>query len=124
MEKLMQRKKSQTIKKSEQKSKTSIGTVGPARDEKALLFPVTVIRADSNIRERLENIEELAQSIKENGLLQPLVVAKVADGWTIVAGHRRFAALKLLGAKMIPVRLTNADPSRLGVLRLVENLIS
>lgn len=94
----------------------------PVRDEKALIFPISAIRLGKNVRDKLENIEELAASIKENGLLQPLVIAKVPGGFELVAGQRRLAAMKLLGEKSAPVRLSGADASQIGVLRLVENL--
>lgn len=50
----------------------------------------------NNPRERLTGIDELAVSIRENGLIQPLVVQKKNDGYEIVAGHRRYAAMKRL----------------------------
>lgn len=103
-------------------TKLPVAVIGPEKDEKALLFPLASIRLGPNIRAKLENIEELAASIRANGLLQPLVVAKTGNGWELVAGYRRMAALKLLGEELVPVRITGADPNRIGVLRLVENI--
>lgn len=59
----------------------------------------------SNPRERLTDIDELAVSIRENGLIQPLVVQRiegVADQYVIVAGHRRHAAVKRLSWTEVP----------------------
>lgn len=58
----------------------------------------------NNIRQTLTGIEELAQSIRETGLIQPLVVQQIPghDGFQIVAGHRRFAAVRLLDWKTCP----------------------
>jgi ParB family chromosome partitioning protein len=58
----------------------------------------------ANPRERLTDIDELAQSIREVGLIQPLVVQKVPgySGFQIVAGHRRHAAAKALGLASVP----------------------
>jgi len=54
--------------------------------------------------------------------LQPLVIAKAAGGFELVAGQRRLAALKLLGAKTASVRLAGVGEDRVGIIRLVENL--
>ena len=48
-----------------------------------------------------EKIQELAQSIKENGLIQPIIVRKNKDKYQIIAGERRFRAYTLLGYKEI-----------------------
>lgn len=58
-------------------------------------IPMSLIKpSPNNVREQLTDIAELAQSIAENGLIQPLVVQRVpgAEHFQIVAGHRRFAA--------------------------------
>lgn len=102
--------------------KTIAPANSPSRDDKALIFPISAIKLGKNVRDKLEHIEELAASIKENGLLQALVISKVPGGFELVAGQRRLAALKLLGEKTAPVRLTGADANQIGVLRLVENL--
>lgn len=52
----------------------------------------------NNPRERLAGIDELADSIKGVGLIQPLVVQPIEGGYQIIAGHRRYAAVRLLGA--------------------------
>lgn len=70
-----------------------------------------------------ENLEELAASIKENGLLQPVVVRTVADGaWEVVAGERRFRAVKDLGWTHVPVVIRDVDDRTMLVLALIENL--
>lgn len=52
----------------------------------------------NNPRQNLTDIDDLADSIKGVGLIQPLVVQPVDDGYRIIAGHRRYAALRQLGA--------------------------
>lgn len=69
-----------------------------------------------------EEIEELAASIKREGLLQPILVRKVGDKYQIVAGERRWRACKSLGMKAIPVRFWEADDSKALILALIENL--
>jgi len=56
----------------------------------------------ANIRADLGDLTELAASIREVGLLQPLVVTQHRDGWLILDGHRRYAAAKQAGAQALP----------------------
>jgi len=63
-------------------------------------IPVAEVHpSPNNPRERLNGITELAASIRETGLIQPLVVQRIPghDGYQVVAGHRRLAAVKALG---------------------------
>lgn len=72
-----------------------------------------------------DELEELAASIRENGLLQPLVVRPVADTedrFELVVGERRFRALNRLGWPDAPVIVRDATDETLLVLALVENL--
>lgn len=64
---------------------------------------------------------ELAASIERHGLLQPILVRRDADGqgWILVAGQRRLAALRSLGRTTVPAIVTSGDP---GEVALVENL--
>jgi ParB family chromosome partitioning protein len=68
------------------------------------------------------SVKELAESIRSEGLLQPIVVRKVKDGYELIAGERRFRAFKLLGQKTITARLLEASDASSAVLALVENL--
>jgi len=105
------------------KKKVMRPTQSAAADERALILPISAITVPRNPREKLENIEELAASIKASGgLLQPLVVTKAKEGWELIAGARRLAALHLLGAKDAPVRVLSVASEAADVLRLVENL--
>lgn len=67
-------------------------------------------------------VKELAESIRSEGLLQPVVVRKVKDGFELIAGERRFRAFKLLGQKTITARIVEASDASSAVLALVENL--
>jgi len=72
-----------------------------------------------------EELDELAASIRENGLLQPLVVRPVADAedrYELVVGERRFRAITKLGWPDVPVLVREATDETLLVLALVENL--
>ncbi|KPK66292.1 MAG: hypothetical protein AMS21_02805 [Gemmatimonas sp. SG8_38_2] len=70
-----------------------------------------------------ENLDELIASIRENGLLQPVVVRPVdGGGWEVVAGERRFRAVQELGWTHVPVMIRDADDRTMLVLALIENL--
>lgn len=79
--------------------------------------------AEDNPRQEIGDVTELAQSIKAQGIIAPLVVIDAKDGtFTIVAGHRRFAAAKEAKLKEVPVLVREmSDQQRLEVM-LVENL--
>ncbi|MDZ4722579.1 MAG: ParB/RepB/Spo0J family partition protein [candidate division Zixibacteria bacterium] len=70
-----------------------------------------------------DKLNELAQSLKENGLMQPLVVKKAASGYTIIAGERRYRAARLAGFAEVPVVIMDAsDDTKMLELALVENI--
>ena len=65
---------------------------------------------------------DLAQSIRENGLIQPITVRKVNDKYQIIAGERRFRALRLNGAVEVPANIMDADEVQMAEMALVENI--
>ena len=71
-------------------------------------------------------LEELAASIRANGVIQPIVVRKVADGYRIIAGERRWRAARLAGLTHVPVVVRDvsgeAAQQRVLQMALVENL--
>jgi len=67
-------------------------------------------------------VKELADSIRSEGLMQPIVVRKVKDGYELIAGERRFRAFKLMGEKTITARILEASDASSAVLALIENL--
>ena len=69
-----------------------------------------------------EKIEELAASIKENGLIQPIVVRKVNGIYQIIAGERRYRASILAGLKTIPAYIRTADDENVMEMALIENI--
>lgn len=70
------------------------------------------------------NLEELAQSIKENGIIQPLIVtADSTNRYSLIAGERRLRASKLLGLSQVPVVIMDVDnEDSLLELALIENI--
>ncbi len=69
-----------------------------------------------------EKLDELASSIAEHGVFQPIIIKKVKDGYMIVAGERRFRAAKQLNLKSIPAIVRDYDQAKVAELSLVENL--
>lgn len=69
-----------------------------------------------------EELGELVESIRENGLLQPLVVRPTREGWELVAGERRWRALRELGWDRAPAIVRELEDEQMLVLALVENL--
>lgn len=87
--------------------------------------PVEAIRSNPyQPRRRFaeESLRELAASIRHNGLLQPLIVRRVETGWEIVAGERRWRAIRTLGWEKAPVVERELTEEQMLVLALVENL--
>jgi ParB family chromosome partitioning protein len=69
-----------------------------------------------------EKIEELTHSIKEKGVIQPLLVRKVKGGYQLVAGERRLRAAKKAGLEKIPVVVREVSKAELLEYSLIENL--
>ena len=69
-----------------------------------------------------ESLNELAESIKEHGVLEPLVVAKTPAGYQIIAGERRWRASKVAGLKTVPVIIKETTPQGMLEMALVENV--
>ncbi len=69
-----------------------------------------------------EKLKELAESIKEQGVLQPILVVKDDEGFSIVAGERRWRAAKLAGLKTIPAIVKDYTDSRKRQVALIENI--
>ena len=69
-----------------------------------------------------EKIEELATSIKENGLIQPIIVRKYNRNYQIIAGERRFRACKLAGLKTVPCIIKDIDDKQVDTYAIIENI--
>jgi len=79
----------------------------------------------SNCRTRMNpgKFEELVQNVKKVGILEPALVRRDAKGKVIlIAGHRRLAAAKAAGLKVIPVRVLDVDEKQADEIQALENL--
>jgi len=68
------------------------------------------------------SLSELADSIKEDGLIQPIVVTEDIDGYVLIAGERRFRASKLAKLKEIRAIVLNSDEQKMRQFALIENI--
>ncbi|SHK57393.1 chromosome partitioning protein, ParB family [Clostridium cavendishii DSM 21758] len=69
-----------------------------------------------------EKIVELSTSIKEHGLIQPLILKKDEDCYSIIAGERRWRAAKMAGLKEVPAIIMDLDEEKLLEVSLIENI--
>src|SRR3989338_7534322 len=69
-----------------------------------------------------ESLAELAESIREHGILEPIVVAKTPAGYQIIAGERRWRASKLAGLIKVPVIIRETSPQGMLEMAIVENV--
>jgi len=69
-----------------------------------------------------EQLQELAESIRAEGLLQPIVVRRHGERFQLIAGERRWRAFQLLKIKVIPARLVDASDASSAAIGLIENL--
>lgn len=71
---------------------------------------------------RQDRLEELADSIRANGIIQPLIVRRSGGGYQLIAGERRLLASKLVGLKEVPVLVKDVADPRMLELALIENI--
>ena len=69
-----------------------------------------------------QELADLAESIKANGIIQPIIVRPIADGYQLIAGERRFRAAKLAALETIPALVRQASDEQLHEWSLVENI--
>jgi len=94
-------------------------------DEKILRIKTGEIETNPfQPREKIghEELEELINSIKEHGILQPLILTKGTEGYSLIAGERRLKAAKIIGLKTVPAIIRDATSQEKLELALVENL--
>ena len=89
------------------------------------ICPIEKIRPNRNQPRKhfaADKLEELAASIREKGIIQPLVVTRKDDGYEIIAGERRWRAAQKAGLHEIPVVIREATPDAVMELALIENI--
>ncbi len=97
----------------------------PAGPERSLEIDTDLLRPNaSQPRSTIDDgkLEELARSIRSNGIIQPIVVRKVDGGYEIVAGERRWRAAQRAGLLKVPVVVREVPDDRLLTVALIENI--
>lgn len=89
--------------------KIPVGDISPNKDQPRKYFDT-------------QALEELAQSIKRYGVLQPLVVSKAGESYVIIAGERRWRAAKQAGLKRVPVVVRSAEVLEQLEIAIIENV--
>ena len=102
------------------------GAEEPEEESELQTLPITKVEPRlEQPREMFDeqSLQELADSITQYGLIQPITARKLSSGYyQIIAGERRWRAARLAGLTEIPVRVIEADDRRTAELALVENL--
>ena len=92
----------------------------------SLSLPISQVETcSSQPRKRFddESLQELAESISQHGIIQPLTVRKLSSGYyQIIAGERRWRAARLAGLQEVPVIVIEADDRKAAELAMIENL--
>ncbi len=95
------------------------------KEEQFFLCPVAAIDPNPNQpRQRFPSheLEELALSVREKGILTPLLVNKVSSGYQLIAGERRWRAAQMAGLERVPVVVKDVSPSESLELAVIENI--
>ena len=86
-------------------------------------IPIELIRPNPDQpRREFDDLSELVASIREKGVLEPLIVRRFEDGYQIVAGERRWRACKEVGLSVVPCIEKNVDDREMLEIALIENL--
>ena len=69
-----------------------------------------------------EGLKELSESIRQHGIIQPLVLRRLGDKYEIIAGERRYKASQMAGLKTVPAVISDIDDNASAEIALVENI--
>lgn len=94
-------------------------------DQSPFLIDIKEIKTNPNQPRKIfkdKELMELSDSIKENGVIQPLIVAKADKGYELIAGERRLRASKLAGLEKVPVVIKRGTDRDKMVMSIIENV--
>ena len=95
------------------------------REKDSILIDINLVKSNEEQPRKTfddEKILELAESIRSNGIIQPLVLKKVDNEYVIVAGERRWRAAKSIGLKEVPAVVMNLTEKQILEISLIENI--
>ena len=104
---------------------TKVEKASDIKENVSILIDINLIKSNEDQPRKSfddEKILELAESIKSNGIIQPLVLKKVDDEYIIVAGERRWRAAKSIGLKEVPAIVMNLTEKLILEISLIENI--
>ena len=97
----------------------------PAPEDEILHIPVGEIKPNPS-QPRMdfseESFQELVQSIRQNGIIQPVIVRRSGKGFELIAGERRWRAAKTAGLATVPAQVRNVDSAKAFELSVIENI--
>ena len=104
-----------------------VSTSSKKSDHSANLIDIAVESIRPNPRQprkifHQEELQELSQSLKEDGVVQPLIVSKEDGQYTLIAGERRWRASKLAGFEKVPVLVKDVTPDEMLRIAIIENV--
>ncbi|MCR8642999.1 ParB/RepB/Spo0J family partition protein [Paenibacillus sp. N1-5-1-14] len=102
-----------------------IDTIHINEDDKVVQIPLAQLRANPYQPRKTfdaDSLHELAASIKEHGVIQPIIVRKVLKGYEIIAGERRFRASQECGIATIPAVIKKLSDQQVTEIALIENV--
>jgi ParB family transcriptional regulator, chromosome partitioning protein len=100
-------------------------SIAPSQDENVIEVTVADIRPNPYQPRKLfdpEKLEELANSIQQYGVIQPIVVRRLSAGFELVAGERRWRASQKVGLRVIPAVIRDYSDAEMMEIALIENL--
>ena len=105
----------------------TVSTASSAEEGKDGTLMVKLSKVEPNREQPRKNfdedsLQELAESLKQFGMLQPILVQNRGDYYEIIAGERRWRAAKIAGLKEVPVRIMNLTDQEVVEISLVENI--
>jgi len=97
------------------------------KEQAGNVLEISLSKIDVNINQPRksfdkESLQELSESIKQHGVIQPIIVVPNGERWTIVAGERRYRSAKMAGLKTIPSIVKNYTTKQIKEIALIENL--
>ena len=102
-----------------------MGLISMNMEDKILQIPIEDI-IPNRFQPRLtfddQALQELASSIKQHGIIQPLVLRKLGDKYEIIAGERRYKASQMAGLTTVPAVISNIDDDKSAEVALIENI--
>lgn len=101
---------------------TSNGGRSTSRTKNVLIQDITPNRGQPRKNFDVNSLQDLSESIRVHGILQPIIVAETSDGFSIIAGERRWRAAQMAGLESVPVIVRSMDQQQQMEVALIENL--